>query len=144
MFTIEHKKGEAVSFITLPAKEAVAQIVEEYRIMTGDSNKPATLREFAAALSEATQPGGRGVSYQSIKNWSDRTYLPDSYFMVRLEKLARRDWRGQFAGDILAALHPETYQPVSEIGRRALQAGRELAKHLNRRIHKGGNGNGTH
>ncbi len=121
---------------TLPAKQAVSQIVAEYRILAGTSQKRATLRAFAASLSEALQSAGRRVSYQSVKNWGDRRYLPDAFSMLRLSQAARFDWRGDFAGDILAALHPETYEPASEIGRRALKASQELMVKI------GGNGNG--
>jgi hypothetical protein len=128
---------------TLPGKQAVAQIVEEYRILAGTSAKRATLREFADSLSDALENVGRRISYQSIKNWGDRRYLPDAFLMLRLSQAARYDWRGDFAADILAALHPESYEPVSEIGRRALRAGRALGMHLNNHSHHGGNGNGS-
>lgn len=122
---------------TLPAKQAVAKIVSEYRILAGTSQKRATLREFAASLSEALHGAGRRVSYQSVKNWGDRRYLPDAFCMLRLVQAAHYDWRGDFAGDILAALHPESYEPVTEIGRRALKASQESF------IKIGGNGNGN-
>lgn len=122
---------------TLPAKQAVSKIVSEYRILAGTSQKRATLREFAAALSEALQSAGRSVSYQSVKNWGDRRYLPDAFSMLRLSQAAHYDWRGDFAGDILAAMDPESYEPVTEIGRRALRASQETIMKI------GGNGNGN-
>lgn len=106
----------------LPNKRAISQIVREYRVLAGSSDREATLRAFAATLSEALEPTGRCISYQSIKNWGDGRYLPDAFSMLRLSQAARHDWRGDFAEDILAALHPETYQPASEIGRRAILA----------------------
>jgi hypothetical protein len=107
---------------TLPTKQAVSQIVHEYRVLAGTSMRRATLRGFARTLSEALHSLGRGVSYQSVKNWEDRRYLPDSFVMLRLSQAARYDWRGDFAEDILAALHPGTYEPATEIGRRAIEA----------------------
>lgn len=112
---------------TLPNRRAVAQIVKDYRVLAGTSQREAPLRVFAASLSEALEPIGRRVSYQSIKNWEDRRYLPDAFSMLRLAQAARHDWRGDFAGDILAALYPESYEPVTEIGRRAVEAHREAA-----------------
>ncbi|MBX3002360.1 MAG: hypothetical protein KF828_00300 [Anaerolineales bacterium] len=107
-------------------KKAVAHIVQQYRILAGTSYKPATLREFAHELSEALHSIGRSVSYQSIKNWQDRVYLPDTLLMMRLAQVAKHDWRGEFAADILAALYPQEYQPLTEIGRRALLSSDEI------------------
>ncbi|HEY4718811.1 MAG TPA: hypothetical protein VIH14_07335 [Anaerolineales bacterium] len=107
---------------TLSNRRAVAQIVREYRILTGTSQRESTLRAFAGSLSEALQPLGRQISYQSIKNWEDGRYLPDAFCMLRLAQAASVDWRGDFAGDILAALFPENYQPLTEIGKRAVSA----------------------
>jgi hypothetical protein len=94
--------------------------VREYRILAGTSEGEATLRAFANSLTEALQSVGRCISYQSIKNWGDGRYLPDSFSMLRLSQAAQYDWRGSFAEDILAALYPETYHPATEIGRRAI------------------------
>lgn len=116
----------AILKTTHRSKTAVALIVQQYRILAGTSYKPATLREFAQALSEALQPVGRSVSYQSIKNWQDRMFLPDTLLMMRLAKVARYDWRGEFAADILAAMYPEEYEPLTEIGRRALSSSDEI------------------
>lgn len=104
----------------LPAKTAVAQIVREYRLLQGEDQRLAPLRAFAGALSEALRSFDGGVSYQTIKNWGDRRYLPNPFTMLQISQGAHRDWRGDFAEDILAVLHPETYRPASEIGRRAL------------------------
>jgi hypothetical protein len=112
---------------TLSNRRAVAQIVREYRILVGNSARQATLRSFAGALSEAMEPLGRQVSYQSIKNWEDGRYLPDAFSMLRLAESASFDWRGDFAGDILAALFPENYEPLTEIGRRAVKAHKDAA-----------------
>lgn len=112
---------------TLPNRRAVSQIVKEYRILAGSSQQVATLRAFAALLSEALEAFGRGISHQSIKNWQDGRYMPDGFSMLRLAEVARFDWRGDFAGDMLAAIYPESYTPVTEIGRRAIAAHRNAA-----------------
>lgn len=128
---------------TLPAKRAVAQIVEEYRVLSGSSARQATLRAFANNLSDALVVVGRKVSYQSVKNWQDRRYLPDGYLMLRLAQAGSHDWRGEFAADILAAIYPDSYEPATEIGRRAIRA-HANALALNGRNgngHKNGNGN---
>ncbi len=116
----------AILKTTHRSKTAVALIVQQYRLLAGNQKKPATLREFANALSEALQPLGRRVSYQSIKNWQDRLYLPDTLVMMRLAHVARQDWRGEFAADILAAMHPQDYAPLTEIGRWALGSSDEI------------------
>jgi hypothetical protein len=109
---------------TLPNRRAVSQIVKEYRILAGTSQRAATFRAFAALLSEALEAFGRSVSYQSVKNWQDGRYMPDGFCMLRLAEVARFDWRGDFACDMLAAIYPESYEPISEIGRRAIAAHR--------------------
>lgn len=111
----------------LPAKRAVAQIVREYRILTGTSAGQATLRAFAANLTDALVSIDRCISYQSIKNWQDRRYLPDRFLMLRLGEIASHDWRGEFAEDILAAIYPDSYEPATEIGRRAIRAHKNAA-----------------
>ena len=105
---------------TFSARLAVAQIVKEYRIMAGNSERRASLRSFATTLTDALRFLGRSVSHQSVKNWEDRRYLPDRYLMLRLTEAARYDWRSDFAADILAAIHPDHYEAATEIGRRAI------------------------
>jgi hypothetical protein len=112
---------------TLPAKTAVAYIVDKYRQLQGSGRQPATLRYFAAALTEVLQSTGLRVSHQSIKNWGDRRYLPDLYVMLQIAQQAQHDWRRDFALDILAAVEPDRYQPVSDIGRAALKDQKELS-----------------
>lgn len=112
---------------TLPNRKAISQIVREYRTLAGTSEQAATLRSFAALLSEALEAYGRGVSYQSVKNWQDGRYMPDGFSLLRLVEAARFDWRGDFAGDLLAAIYPESYEPVTEIGRRAIAQHRHAA-----------------
>ena len=73
---------------TLSSRRAVAQIIREYRILAGTSEREATLRAFAGSLSEALAPLGRRISYQSVKNWEDGRYLPDAFAMVRLAQAA--------------------------------------------------------
>ena len=105
----------------MPAKTAVAQIVDQYRQLRGSAMQPATLRQFATSLSKALEHSGRRISHQSIKNWGDRRYLPDVYVMLQIANEAQHDWRRDFALDILAAVHPENYEPATEIGREAIR-----------------------
>lgn len=121
---------------TLPNRRAISQIVREYRIVAGNSDREATLRAFAISLSEALQTVGRRVSYQTIKNWEDGRYLPDGYAMLRLSQAGHYDWRGTFAHDILAALYPDNYQPATEIGRRAIAAHKNAGTLEGRNGHK--------
>jgi hypothetical protein len=123
---------------------AVSRIVRQYRILAGNSDRHASLRQFAETLSEALQPLGRAISYQSVKNWQDQLYLPDAFVMLRLSQAARYDWRGDFAVDILAAIDPASYLPASEIGRRILGHDNSFLKgawNSNGKEHNG-NGNG--
>jgi hypothetical protein len=130
---------------TLSNRRAVSQIVREYRIMAGTSKAQVTLRAFASALTDAVRSRGRRVSYQSIKNWEDCRHLPDGFFMMRLAKAGRHDWRGSFAKDVLAALYPGSFRPATEIGRRAIATHRDAAtlagKNGNGRTQGGINGN---
>lgn len=121
---------------TLPNRRAVSQIVREYRILSGTSEAQATLRAFARTLSEALQSAGRCISYQSVKNWEDCRHLPDGFTMLRLSQAAHYDWRGSFAEDILAALYPDSYEPATEIGRRAIAVHKDAGVLVGRNGHK--------
>ena len=102
-------------------KRAVARITLHYRRLLSASRRPATLREFAAWLSEALVPHNRRISHQSVKNWSDQRYLPDRYLMLQIARGAQHDRRGDFAQDILAAIEPERYQPATSVGQETRQ-----------------------
>lgn len=126
-------------------RQAVSRIVQQYRMLAGNSDKHASLRQFAETLSEALQPLGRRISYQSVKNWQDKVYLPDAFVMLRLSQAARYDWRGDFATDILAAIHPDSFEPASEIGRRVLDGDNTYLqgeRNGNGKTFKNGNGKG--
>jgi hypothetical protein len=105
---------------TLPTRRAVADIVFAYRQLQGAPGRPCSLREFAASLSAALGPLHDGFSHQAIKNWEDRHNLPHRS-AIRLLHRAGRGWVRDFAADLLAALEPENFAPVTEIGRRALE-----------------------
>jgi transcriptional regulator with XRE-family HTH domain len=95
----------------------VQQIVSEYRKAQGLS-----LREFAEQLSAATTqfgPLGFRVTHTSVDNWEKGAFVPDFRELARLAIFVR-DWRGEFATDVLAAMIPSQYQPVGEIGKRIL------------------------
>ena len=98
----------------------VALITKRYRQMVSRNGEPATLRDFAAWLSDALVPLKRQISHQSIKNWSDQRYLPDRTIMKQIAQGAMHDQRGDFAQDILAAIEPDLYQPASRIGKEIL------------------------
>ena len=86
-------------------------IIREYR-----KQRKMSLRAFAGALSS----GVDDISHQTIKNWEDGVYKPDFSFLVGLA-LTTRDWRGDFAFDLLAAMRPGLYPPVTEIGTKAIE-----------------------
>ncbi len=105
---------------TLPAKRAVADIVFAYRQILGEPGRPQSLRDFSASLSAALEPLGGTVSHQTVKNWEDRANLP-KLTLLRQLMLYASDWRRDFAADMLSAMDPERFDPVTEIGRRARQ-----------------------
>lgn len=76
-------------------------------------------RDFAQLLSENTYAS---ISHQTVYNWISGLYEPH-YRTLILFTLKYRDWRREFAFDALAALTPELYSPVGEIGRRILENG---------------------
>ena len=110
---------------TLPARRAVADIVYAYRCLLGDGGAPLSLRAFAAELNYLLAELDDSISHQTIKNWEDRVHLPRVYFMMQVRLMAPNDWRRDFAQDILAALRPKMYAPVSEIGRAAMKRSTE-------------------
>lgn len=106
---------------TLPTRRAVADIVFAYRYLAGDERAPLSLRTFAEQLNEVLAQFEESVSHQTIKNWEDRVHLPRVYSMLQIEMSAPPDWRRDFARDMLAALRPKFYRPVTEIGRSAME-----------------------
>jgi len=86
-------------------------ITREYR-----KQKNLSLRAFAEALSN----GSQDISHQTIKNWEDGATEPDFSFVMTLV-MKTRDWRMDFAFDILAAMKPEIYEPMTSIGQDALK-----------------------
>lgn len=105
---------------TLPTRRAVADIVFAYRQLQGAPGRPYSLREFAASLSAALGPLRDSISHQAIKNWEDRHNLPQRGVIHSLHQVGK-GWVRDFAADLLAALYPDEYAPVTEIGRRALE-----------------------
>lgn len=106
---------------TLPAKRAISSIVRTYRSLQRRREHPLSFRDFAAALSEVLEPIGGAISHQSVKNWEDETHLPEAFTMKLLVIHANNNWQKDFAKDILAALHPEEYEPATEAGIRAME-----------------------
>lgn len=86
-------------------------ITREYR-----KQRKFSLRAFAEALGNGSQE----ISHQTIKNWEDGTNEPDFSFVMTLV-MKTRDWRMDFALDLLAAMKPEIYEPMTSIGRRAIE-----------------------
>ncbi|TAK13602.1 MAG: hypothetical protein EPO32_04735 [Anaerolineae bacterium] len=104
----------------LPRKRAVADIVFAYRQILGEPGRPRSLRDFAADLTNAISPLNGNISHQTIKNWEDRSNLPHRNLLRQLQVVGR-GWVRDFATDMLSAIDPERYDPVTEIGRRARQ-----------------------
>jgi hypothetical protein len=90
----------------------IQYIIREYR-----TQRFLSLRGFAEALSGGTNGD---ISHQAIKNWEDGVHEPDFQFLVTMA-LTNRDWRGDFAFDCLAAMRPEFYEPMTNIGREAIE-----------------------
>ena len=80
----------------------ISQIITKYK---GESS----LRDFANLLSEKmVEP----ISYQTIKDWEDGSYLPRYYTILPIA-LHYDDWRRTMALEILAILKPDYYAPDS-------------------------------
>jgi transcriptional regulator with XRE-family HTH domain len=80
-------------------------IVKKYREAQG-----MTVRQFGAAI---------GKSFQSVNAWELGKDLPryEVFYPLYIE---RDGWVREFAGDCLAALRPESFQPFGQIGRQVL------------------------
>jgi transcriptional regulator with XRE-family HTH domain len=89
-------------------------ITKAYRKQRGLS-----LRRFADALGGDSNLETE-ISHQSIKNWEDGVHEPDFSFLVTLA-LTSRDWRGDFAFDVLSAMKPHIYEPMTSIGMEAIE-----------------------
>lgn len=105
------------------AHNLVSKIVVEYRISLGAKGKPTPVRDFAAILSKALFPVS--ASFQAVSQWENGDHLPSLTLLLRLADCAN-DWRREFALDLLAALRPDLYKPVGEIGQDILGAGQEI------------------
>ena len=92
----------------------IQQIVSTYRKQRGLS-----LRDFARELSEGLKEED-SVTYETIRNWERGEYRPNFGLLMTLVMTAR-DWRMNFAFDVLAAMRPEIYEPMTKIGRDALE-----------------------
>lgn len=88
-------------------------VVRKYRVQ-----QKLSLRKFAQALTEGLNHGIE-ISHQTIKNWEDGVTEPDFSYVLNLA-LTVHDWRGDFAFDLLSAIKPEIYQPVTLIGEKAM------------------------
>jgi transcriptional regulator with XRE-family HTH domain len=91
----------------------IQKIVSEYRKQRGLS-----LHDFAQELSEDLKPQEH-VTYETIRNWENGIYQPNFQLLMTLA-LTVRDWRGDFAFDCLAAMKPDIYEPMTSIGKEAI------------------------
>jgi transcriptional regulator with XRE-family HTH domain len=91
----------------------IQEIISKYR-----KQRNLSLRAFAKELSEGLKKEDK-VTYQTIKNWEDGIHKPNFQFLMSLA-MTVRDWRGDFAFDILAAMKPDIYEPMTSIGRDAI------------------------
>lgn len=89
---------------SIKKKECISEITLYYRLALGGGDQAATLRAFASCLSEALAPHNRQISHQSIKNWTDKRYIPDPSLMRQIAEEAIHDWRGNFAKEILSVI----------------------------------------
>ncbi|HNB52072.1 MAG TPA: hypothetical protein PK530_09025 [Anaerolineales bacterium] len=92
----------------------IALIVRTYR-----ASNALTLEKMASALREnlvGTQ--FENLSRQAIGLWEKGTQ-PMPIFLLRVSR-SYTDWRRNFALDCLAAIEPETFTPVGDIGREIL------------------------
>jgi transcriptional regulator with XRE-family HTH domain len=92
----------------------IQKIVSIYR-----KQKCLSLRDFASELSEGLNKEDQ-VTYETIRNWERGEYKPNFPLLMVLV-MKTRDWRMEFAFDILAAMKPEIYEPMTHIGKEALK-----------------------
>jgi len=92
----------------------IQKIVSVYR-----KQKCSSLRDFARDLSDGLNKEDQ-VTYETIRNWERGEYKPNFGLLMTLV-MKTRDWRMDFAFDILAAMRPEIYEPMTQIGRDALK-----------------------
>ena len=76
-------------------KLEISRIVERRK---GDSS----LREFASRLSEGA--GDLNISFQTVNNWLNGDFLPDTKTLLKL--LSLNDWRSEFAVELLNVIDP--------------------------------------
>ncbi len=94
-----------------------SQIVRTYRADQG-----MTLEQMAEALREGMSGTMfAGLSRQAIGLW-ERETVPNVTFLIRACRVYA-DWRREFALDAMAALEPDLFQPVGNIGREILLDG---------------------
>lgn len=99
----------------------IQKIVSVYR-----KQRKLSFRNFAIALSDGLKAEDQ-VTYQTIKNWEDGVYQPNINLLLTLA-LTVRDWRGDFAFDLLSVMKPEIYQPMTSIGEKARQSNSKAVK----------------
>ncbi len=87
------------------------QIVLEYR-----HYQKLSLRAFANQINEKSIVH---LCHQTISNWEKGICTPVYHSLIPIA-LLYGDWRRDFAIDALAALHPNLYTPIGDIGKRLL------------------------
>jgi transcriptional regulator with XRE-family HTH domain len=88
---------------------SIQKIVSSYR-----KQRNLSLREFARELSEGLNKEEQ-VTYETIRNWERGEYKPNFPLLMTLV-MKTRDWRMDFGFDILSAMRPEFYEPMTQIG----------------------------
>ena len=91
--------------------ENIGEVVVKYL----DQQK-LTLRGFADAISEAT---GLNLSHVTIINWRNANTIPETDLMISL-LIHSRDWRFDFAMDVLRAKRPDIWGDTGEL-RKAME-----------------------
>ena len=102
-------------------KQAIANIVHEYRVLLGNHYTPMSLRAFSDALSETLSAVDASISHQTIKNWEDERFTPSKILIHQILQLAPNGWQKDFALDVLGILQMDKYEPVTIIGKEAKQ-----------------------
>ncbi len=94
-------------------KKAIGRVTRQYR-----TERELSMQAFANAIGQVLKDG---LTRQCVWNWEHAISTPEYWLLVELV-LKTRDWRMDFAGDVLAILNPKSYEPVSAAGRKAVSS----------------------
>lgn len=101
-----------------PRASPVQRLIRAYREFLGQPGEPLSFERFAAGIS---RPVGLEIPGHVVQTWETGRNLPSIQVMMRLLRhMPWNTWQYTFAHDLAAALWPESFYPISSLGRKAL------------------------